>query len=86
MGNSNSTPENIHPHLTSIKNILDANTETYNPLKRDKNVSETSEEEYSESNANKPFYNEYMETKKKYLASKTNMMGGNLRELILNNY
>ena len=86
MGNSSSTPENMQPQLNSIKNILDANTETYNPLKGDKSVSETSEEEYTESNVNKPFYNEYVEAKQKYLASKGNMTGGNLRQIILNNY
>jgi phage-related protein len=95
MGNSSSVSNNNNPHLNEIKNILEADTETYNRTGGDKNVSETSEEKmYTESNANKPFYNEYMDLKKKYLESKMNknLTGGNyklssnLRQIILDNY
>jgi len=88
MGNSTSNPENNFEQFEKINNILNTNTETYNSLGGNQNYSETSEEvNYTESNANKPYYKEYMQAKQQYLNTKLNIKGGNnLRQIILNNY
>ena len=84
MGNQPSTiNQNNNIHLQKIQDVLNANTETFNPNGGNYETSETSEEKYSESKANIPYYKEYIETKKQYLESK---LKNNLRETILNNY
>ena len=85
MGNQpSSINQNNNIHLQKIQDVLNANTETFNSLGGDNNLSETSEEEiFTESKANIPYYKEYFQVKKEYLDSKVK---NNLRETILNNY
>ena len=64
---------NNYTEMQKIKDVLDADTETFQYNKENKEYSETSEmQKYTESNANQPFYNEYMQAKEKYLALKNN--------------
>jgi hypothetical protein len=72
MGNSNSIPES-HPNkkeLQVIKDVLAQDTESFS------GGDYTSEAQYNDANANKPYYNEYIQAKTAYLAMKNNTQKG----------
>ena len=72
MGNSNSHPvPNKHAQeLDVIKNVLAQDSESFS------GGDYTSEAQYNEANANKPYYNEYIQAKTAYLAMKNNTQKG----------
>lgn len=81
MGNSNSIPES-NPNkqeLDGIKNVLAQDTESFTA------GDYTSEEQYNEANANKPYYIEYIQAKTAYLAQKngsTNSCSFNIGDIV----
>jgi hypothetical protein len=86
MGNSSSAPE-PESNLTEvreIKRILDADTETFNYNRNNTVLSDTSEmNNYTESNANLPYYKEYMDAKTNYLRLKQNGSGSTPTPLMI---
>jgi hypothetical protein len=72
MGNSNSypIPTKHAQELDVIKNVLAQDTESFS------GGDYTSEAQYNEANANKPYYNEYIQAKTAYLAMKNNTQRG----------
>jgi hypothetical protein len=72
MGNSNSNPvpSKHAQEVDVIKNVLAQDTESFS------GGDYTSEAQYNEANANKPYYNEYIQAKTAYLAMKNNTQSG----------
>jgi hypothetical protein len=74
MGNTTSGPEQNSLEIQRIKDVLAQDTESFT------GGDLTTEAQYNDANANKPFYNEYMQAKTAYLAMKNNTQnGGSLR-------
>lgn len=70
MGNTTSGPEENTPEIQKIRNALAQDTDTFS------GGDLTSEANYNENNANKAYYNEYIQAKTAYLALKNNNQRG----------
>jgi hypothetical protein len=70
MGNTTSGPEQNTPEVQKIRDVLAADTESFT------GGDFTSEAQYNDANANKPYYNEYIQAKTAYLAMKNNIQNG----------
>ena len=70
MGNTTSGPEQNTLEIQRIKDVLAQDTESFN------GGDLTSEAQYNDANANKPYYNEYIQAKTAYLSMKNNIQSG----------
>jgi hypothetical protein len=70
MGNTTSGPEQNTPEIQRIRNVLAQDTESFS------GGNYTSEAQYNDASANKPYYHEYIQAKTAYLALKNNNQRG----------